>query len=38
MKIVEIRKLSTPDLATESTKIREDIAELNRRLPLHPAL
>ena len=32
MKIVEIRKLSTTDLATESTKLREEIAELRRQL------
>ncbi|HSX27366.1 MAG TPA: 50S ribosomal protein L29 [Patescibacteria group bacterium] len=32
MKIAEIRKLSTSDLATESTKLREEIAELRRRM------
>jgi ribosomal protein L29 len=32
MKIVEIRKLSTKDLATESTKLREEIATLRRHL------
>ena len=32
MKIAEIRKLSTGDLATESTKLREEITELKRRL------
>lgn len=32
MKVVEIRKLSTSDLTTESTKLREEIAELKRRL------
>jgi len=32
MKITEIRKLSTPELATESTKLREEITELKRRL------
>jgi ribosomal protein L29 len=32
MKIAEIRKLSTTDLATESTKLREEIAELKRRI------
>jgi len=32
MKIVEIRKLSTTDLTTESTKLRDEIAELRRRL------
>jgi large subunit ribosomal protein L29 len=32
MKITDIRKLSTTELTTESTKIREEIAELRRRL------
>lgn len=32
MKIAEIRKLSTSELTTESTKLREEIAELKRRL------
>lgn len=32
MKVVEIRKLSTAELTTESTKLREEIAELKRRL------
>ena len=32
MKIAEIRKLYTSDLATESTKLREEIADLRRRL------
>jgi ribosomal protein L29 len=32
MKIAEIRKLSTADLTKESTKLREEIAELKRRL------
>ena len=32
MKIAEIRKLSTGDLATESTKLREELTELKRRL------
>ena len=32
MKIVEIRKLSTTELTTESTKLREEITELQRRL------
>ena len=32
MKIVEIRKLSTTDLTKESTKLREEVAELRRRL------
>jgi ribosomal protein L29 len=32
MKIVDIRKLSTQELTTESTKLREEIAELKRRV------
>jgi ribosomal protein L29 len=32
MKIAEIRKLPTNELATESTKLREEITELKRRL------
>lgn len=32
MKIAEIRKLKTDDLAAESTKLREEIVELKRRL------
>lgn len=32
MKVADIRKLSTADLTTESTKLREEIAELKRRL------
>ena len=32
MKIAEIRKLSTTELANESTKLREEIAEMKRRL------
>ena len=32
MKVAEIRKLSTPELASESTKLREEIAELKRRM------
>ena len=31
MKVAEIRKLKTNDLASESTKLREEIAELRRR-------
>lgn len=31
MKIADIRKLSTAELATESTKLRAEIAELKRR-------
>ncbi len=34
MKVVEIRKLTTEQLATESTKLREEIVELKRRLHL----
>lgn len=32
MKVAEIRKLSTQELTVESTKLREEIAELKRRL------
>jgi ribosomal protein L29 len=32
MKVAEIRKLSTVELTTESTKLREEITELKRRL------
>lgn len=32
MKVAEIRKLSTAELTSESTKLREEIAELKRRL------
>jgi ribosomal protein L29 len=32
MKIVDIRKLSTQELTIESTKLREEIAELKRRV------
>lgn len=32
MKVLEIRKLSTAELTIESTKLREEIAELKRRL------
>jgi len=32
MKVAEIRKLSTNELTSESTKLREEIAELKRRL------
>lgn len=34
MKIAEIRKLSTKELATESTKLRDEIAELKRRVAM----
>jgi len=32
MKVVEIRKLTTTELTRESSKLRDEIAELNRRL------
>lgn len=32
MKVAEIRKLSTTDLTKESSKLRDEIAELKRRL------
>lgn len=32
MKIAEIRKLSTSQLTSESTKLREEITELKRRV------
>lgn len=32
MKVAEIRKLPTNELAVESTKLREEIAELKRRI------
>jgi ribosomal protein L29 len=34
MKVIEIRKLSTEQLTTESTKLREEIIELKRRLSM----
>ena len=34
MKVADIRKLSTTELTTESTKLREEIVELKRRLHL----
>lgn len=34
MKVVDIRKLSTPELAAQSTKLREEISELRRRVHL----
>ncbi|MBI3624012.1 50S ribosomal protein L29 [Candidatus Saccharibacteria bacterium] len=37
MKVAEIRKLSTTELAMESTKLREEIAELRRRLHMGEA-
>ena len=32
MKIAEIRKMSTTQLTTDSTKLREEIVELRRRI------
>ncbi len=32
MKVADIRKLSTSELTAESTKLREEIAEMKRRL------
>jgi len=34
MKVVDIRKLSTAELTAESTKLREEIVELRRRVHL----
>ena len=34
MKVSEIRKLSTTELTTQSTKLREEITELKRRLQM----
>jgi ribosomal protein L29 len=34
MKIADIRKLSTTELTTESSKLRDEIADLKRRLHL----
>ncbi len=34
MKITDIRKLETKDLIAESTKLRDEIADLRRRLYL----
>lgn len=34
MKVADIRKLSTTELTTESTKLREEITELKRRMHL----
>jgi len=34
MKTVEIRKLSTAELTTESNRLREEIVELRRRINL----
>jgi ribosomal protein L29 len=34
MKVADIRKLETAQLTTESTKLREEIVELRRRIHL----
>jgi len=34
MKVLEIRKLTTEQLTKESTKVRDEIAELRRKLVL----
>ncbi len=34
MKVVDIRKLSTEELTTQTTKLREEIVEMKRRLHL----
>lgn len=34
MRMTEIRKLDTKDMANQSVKLREEIAELKRRLSL----
>ncbi len=34
MKVVEIRKLTTEQLTNQSTKLREEIVELKRRLSM----
>lgn len=34
MKVTDIRKMSTTELTQESTKMREDIVQLKRRLHL----
>jgi len=37
MKITEIRKLSTTELTTQSTELREEITELRRRMHMGEA-
>jgi ribosomal protein L29 len=37
MKVVEIRKLSTTELTTESTRLRDEIADIRRRIALGEA-
>jgi len=32
MKMIEVRKISTADLTIETTKLREEIVELRRRI------
>lgn len=34
MKIADIRKFNTAELATETTRLREEIAELKRRVAM----
>jgi large subunit ribosomal protein L29 len=34
MKVTDIRKLSTTELTTESSKLREEITDMRRRLQL----
>ena len=34
MKVADIRKLSTSDLTKESTKLREEIAEMKRHIAM----
>lgn len=37
MKVVEIRKLSTTELTAESTRLRDEIADIRRRIALGEA-
>ena len=37
MKVVEIRKLSTTELTTESSRLRDEIADIRRRIALGEA-
>lgn len=37
MKVVEIRKLSTSELTSQATQLREEITELKRRLHMGEA-
>jgi ribosomal protein L29 len=34
MKVIDIRKLSTTELTTESSKLREEITDMKRRVQL----